>query len=280
MEEKPMPGSMDDLFSFLTQLMTQHASLFETTGQNMFRGFAVILICWYGIKTALSSAGGGPMNGVHFESFGNLLLTIAFGFGMITYYSQPIPGMGISFYHLIVDQGLNLSNQLNHSLVQEVWDRLNTIYFGMEMPISIVLNVMEAIRYFVVVVCLILAGMAIFAVISFGYVATAISVLVGPIFIPFFIVPQMEWLFWGWLKAFIQYAFYPVVANAYLFVFGNLLIHFVDAHPAPYDGATILVLFFPLVLLLLAFTYGILKIPSLVNSLFTGRSGESAMWPL
>jgi type IV secretory pathway VirB6-like protein len=276
-----MPGSIDDLFSFLTQLMTQHASLFEAMGQNMFRGFAVILICWYGIKSALSSAGGGPMNGIHFESFGSLLLTIAFGFGMITYYSQPIPGMGISFYHIIVDQGLSLSNQLNHSLVQEVWDRLNTIYFGMEMPaLSIVLNVMEVIRYAVVIFCLIAAAAAIFAVIAFGYVATAIAVLLGPIFIPFFIVPQMEWLFWGWLKAFIQYAFYPVVANAYLFVFGHLLIHFVDAHPAPYDGATILILFFPLVLLLLAFTYGILKIPSLVNSLFTGRSGESAMWPL
>ena len=87
------PGSMNDFFMFLTQLMTEHASLFETMGNNMFRGFAVILICWYGIKTALSSAGGGPMNGVHFESFGSLLLTIAFGFGMITYYSQPIPGI-------------------------------------------------------------------------------------------------------------------------------------------------------------------------------------------
>src|SRR6266851_2546584 len=224
MEEKPMPGSIDDLFSVLTQLMTQHASLFETMGQNMFRGFAVILICWYGIKTALSSAGGGPMNGIHFESFGSLLLTIAFGFGMITYYSQPIPGMGLSFYHIIVDQGLNLSNQLNHSLVQEVWDRLNTIYFGMEMPtLSIVLNVMEVIRYSVVILCLIAAATAIFAVIAFGH----------------------------------------------------LLIHFVDAHPAPYDGATILILFFPLVLILLAFTFGVLKIPSLVNSLFTGRSGES-----
>jgi type IV secretory pathway VirB6-like protein len=275
-----MPSSMDDLFSFLTQLMTQHASLFETMGQNMFHGFAVILICWYGIKSALSAAGGSPMTAFHLESFASLLLTIAFGFGMITYYSQPIPGIGISFYHLIVDQGLNLSNQLNHSLVQEVWDRINTIYFGMEMPaLSFVLNVMEVIRYAVVVFSLIAAALAIFAVISFGYVATAIAVLLGPIFIPFFIVPQMEWLFWGWLKAFIQYAFYPVVANAYLFVFGNLLIHFVDAHPAPYDGATILVLFFPLVLLLLAFTYGILKIPSLVNSLFTGRSGESAMGP-
>jgi len=102
-------------------------------------------------------------------------------------------------------------------------------------------------------------------------------VLLGPIFIPFFIVPQMEWLFWGRLKSLIQYAFYRVVANAYLFVFGNLLIRFIDSHPPPYDGATILVLFFPLVFLLLAFAYGILKIPTLVNSLFTGRSGESAV---
>jgi len=65
-----------------------------------------------------------------------------------------------------------------------------------------------------------------------------------------------------------------VVANAYLFVFGNLLINFVDSHPPPYDGAMVLVLFFPLVLLLIAFTYGIIKVPTLVNSLFTGRSGD------
>jgi len=81
----------------------------------------------------------------------------------------------------------------------------------------------------------------------------------------------------SWFKSLIQYAFYPVVANAYLFVFGNMLIHFVDAHPAPYDGATMVVFFYPLLMMLIAFTYGILKIPSLVNSLFTGRSGDSAL---
>jgi hypothetical protein len=105
-------------------------------------------------------------------------------------------------------------------------------------------------------------------------------VLLGPVFIPFFIVPDLDWLFWGWLKSLIQYSFYPVVANAYVFVFGNMLIHFVDAHPAPWDGATMLLFFFPLLLMLFAFTYGILRIPSLVNSLFTGRSGESALPPL
>jgi len=273
------PSSMNDLFAFLTQLMTQHASLFQSMGYNMFRGFATILIVWFGIKSALASAGAGHGPAFHFDHFASLLMTIAFGFGMITFYSQPIPGFGVSFYHLIIDQGLDLSNQLNHSLVQEIWDRLTGLYWGMETPaLTIALNVLEILRYLITILCLVAAQAAVFVVIAFGYVAAAIAVLLGPIFIPFFIVPHMEWLFWGWLKALIQYAFYPVVANAYLYVFGNLLIHFIDAHPAPYDGATLLVLFFPLVLLLIAFTYGILKIPSLVNSLFTGRSGEFT-WP-
>jgi len=208
----------------------------------------------------------------------SLLLSIAFGFAMITFYSHPIPGFGVSFYHLIIDQGLDLANQLNHSLVQELWDRLTGLYWGMETPVlTLSLNILEIIRYLFTVILIALAQAVVLAVIAFGYVAAAILAMVGPVFIPFFIVPNMEWLFWGWLKSLIQYAFYPVVANAYLFVFGNMLIHFIDAHPAPWDGATLLLLFFPLLYLLMAFTYGVLKIPSLVNSLFTGRSGESAL---
>lgn len=274
-----MPPSLtNDLFSFLTQLMTQNASLFQTMGANMFRGFAVILIVWFGLKSALGSAGGGQGPLFHFDHFADLLITIAFGYGMITFYSAPIPGFGVSFYHLIIDQGQNLANQLNNSIVQQVWDRLSGLYWGMETPgLSLAFNIMEIVRYTVTLLCIIIAQASVFTVIAFGYIAAAIAVLLGPIFIPFFIVPRMEWLFWGWLRSLIQYAFYPVVANAYIYVFGNLLIHFVDSHPPPYDGATILYLFFPLLLLLIAFTYGIVKIPALVNSLFTGRSGEAAL---
>jgi hypothetical protein len=269
---------MNDLFAFLTELMNQEAGLFQTMGVNMFRGFAVIMIVWFGAKAALSSASQGHGSGFHVDHFVSLLMTIAFGFGMVTYYSQPLPGIGVSFYHLIIDQGLTLSNQMNNGLVQEVWNRLTGLYWGMETPaLTLALNIMEILRYAITTLCLLAAQAAVFGVISFGYVAAAVAVLLGPIFIPFFIVPGLEWLFWGWFKSLIQYAFYPVVANAYLFVFGQLLIHFVDSHPPPYDGATVAILFFPLVMMLISFTYGILKIPSLVNSLFTGRSGESAI---
>ena len=269
------PGTMNDFFAFLSDLMTQHAQLFEQMGTHLFRDFAVILIAWYGAKSALASAGGGMGPVLHFDNFVGLLMTIAFGFGMITFYSRPIPGFGVSFYHLIIDQGLALANQLNHSLVQEVLDRLTSLYWGMETPgLTIALNIMQIVRYTITMLCILAAQAAIFAIIAYGYVASAVAVMLGPVFIPFFIVPQMEWLFWGWLKSLFQYAFYPVVANAYLFVFGSLLIHFVDSYPPPYDGARLLVLVFPLVLLLIAFTYGIIKIPSMVNSIFTGRSGE------
>jgi hypothetical protein len=275
------PSSMNDLFAFLSQLMTQHASLFEASGSHLFRAFATILAVWFGVKSALNAASGGSGAIFPFDQFASLLMTIAFGFGMITYYSQPIPGFGVSFYHLFVDQGLDLANQLNHSLLQDIWNRLTGLYWGMETPgLTLALNVLEILRYAVTVLCILAAQAAVFTVIAFGYVAAAIAVLLGPIFIPFFIVPHMEWLFWGWLRSLIQYAFYPVVANAYVYVFGNLLIHFIDSHPPPYDGAMIVVLFFPLVLLLVAFTYGIVKIPSLVNSLFTGRSGESVPFSL
>jgi type IV secretory pathway VirB6-like protein len=272
------PSSMDDLFAFLTQLMTQHAALFETLGNHLFRGLAVIMLAWFGIKSALASASSGHGPAFHFDQLASLLMTIAFGFGMITYYSQPLPGIGVSFYHLFIDQGSSLSTQLNHALVQDIWDRLTGLYWGMETPgLTIVLNVLEILRYAVTALSLLAAQAAILGVIAFGYIAAAVAVLLGPVFIPFFIVPGLEWIFWGWFKSLLQYAFYPVVANAYLFVFGNLLIHFIDSHPPPYDGASVAVLFFPLVFLLIAFTYGILQIPSLVNSLFTGRSGESAV---
>jgi hypothetical protein len=272
-----LPSSMNDLFAFLTQLMTTHAAMFESLGNHMFRAFATILIAWFGIRSALASAGGTAVSAFHFEQFASLLMTIAFGFAMITYYSTPIPGFGVSFYHLIIDQGLDLSNQLNHAMVQEIWDRLTGLYWEMETPgLTLAINILSILHYTVLVLCLLAALAAVFTVIAFGYIAAAIAVLLGPIFIPFFIVPDMEWLFWGWLRSLIQYAFYPVVANAYLFVLGNLLIHLIDSHPPPYDGGMQAVLFFPLVLLLIAFTYGILKVPSLVNSLFTGRSGESS----
>src|SRR5499427_8373267 len=261
-----LPETWADFFSFLSTLMTAHASMFETLGTNLFRGFAVILIVWFGVKSALASASGGH-SGFHFERFASLLMTIAFGDAMITYYSHPLPGLGFSFYHLIVDQGTNLANELNHGIVTEVTARLNSIYYETEQPgLSLAINILEVLRYEITVIALEAAQIAVFVVIAFGYVASAVAVMLGPIFIPFFIVPKLEWLFWGWLRCFLQYAFYEVVAAAVVYIIGNLIIGVLTLQGTGTISTLQLIGWFPVLLItFVASIYVLLKVPALTN---------------
>jgi TrbL/VirB6 plasmid conjugal transfer protein len=266
-----------DPFASLTAailaLLTRDGDLFLTLGTNLFRGLAVILVAWFGIRVALTSAEGGPA--LPLGSFTSLLLTIAFGFAMITYYRAPIPGLGVSFTQLLTDQPIFLARQLEVTQVQQLSDRLNQLYLSMEQPL--LFNVPALVGYFLVSLAVTAARVVLLAVIGFGLVATGVAVLVGPVFIPFFVVPQLDWLFWGWLKSVVQYAFYQVIAQAFVFVFGSFLINFLDAFPPPYTVDRLLVGGFQLIALLLAFTYGLLKVPSLTHSLFSGGAGESAL---
>ncbi|GGA73341.1 hypothetical protein GCM10011507_26190 [Edaphobacter acidisoli] len=112
----------------------------------------------------------------------------------------------------------------------------------------------------------------VFAVIAYGYVATAVCVLVGPVFIPWFIVPKMDWLFWGWLKAFIGFSFYQVVASAFIFVFSKVVIgmfHVIGT----LSLANIVTVLPALLTLAFVCVYGLHKIPELTGSILGGRAG-------
>ena len=109
-------------FTFLgqaiSQLLSSNSATLEATGLDMFRGLAVILIVWFGVKAALSASQG--HGGFHFAKFADLILMIAFGLGMLTYYSAPIPGIGLSFSDLITKEALSLSNQIESDQTQQI----------------------------------------------------------------------------------------------------------------------------------------------------------------
>jgi hypothetical protein len=131
--------------------------------------------------------------------------------------------------------------------------------------------------YAVIIILLSAAQAIAIVVIAYGFIATAVCVLVGPIFIPFFIVPKLEWLFWGWFKAFIQYAFYQVIAAAVVFVIANLILGTLNLQPNGTISAAQLLEFFPVIFItFLASIYALLKIPALTNHIFSGSSGGSS----
>src|SRR5580658_5961206 len=253
----------------ITQLLSTQGNVLQATGLDIFRGLAVILIVWFGIKAALSASQG--LGGFHFAKFADLILMIAFGLGMLTYYSTPIPGTSYSFSDLITKEGLNLSTQIESSQTQEIADTITNEEQQLGAPPGS-FNILEDLTYLLIVVILAAMEATAFCVIAYGYVAAAVCVLIGPIFIPWFIVPKMDWLFWGWLKAFIGFSFYQVVASAFIYVFSKLLTSMfqVIGNITISNAFTVLP---ALLITLFVCIYGLVKIPELTSAILSGRAG-------
>src|SRR5438445_2471480 len=261
------------IFQAINNLLTQNLGFFDAMGQNLFRAFATILVVWFGVKSALSSAGGGHM--LHFDNFASLLLTVSFGFAMVNYYSTPIPGMGTSFHNLVTDESQFLANKINQTELQTVEERIADFETRMDSPG--IADILGTLFYAVIIILLAAAQAIAIVVIAFGFIATAVCVLVGPIFIPFFIVPKLECLFWGWFRCFIQYAFYQVIAAAVVFVIANLIVGVLRLGPPGVVSTSQLIGWFPVLFItFLAAIYALLKIPTLTNHIFSGSSGGSS----
>lgn len=260
------------IFQAINNLLTQNLGFFDTMGQNLFRSFATILIAWYGIKSALSAASG--KHPFHFDNFASLLLTISFGFAMVNYYSTPIPGVGTSFHNLVTDESQFLAAKIDQAQLQTVIERVADFETRLDSPGW---GDLVGTAIYVVVIILLAAAQAIaIVVIAYGFIATAVCVLVGPVFIPFFIVPKLEWLFWGWFRAFIQYAFYQVIAAAVVFVIGNLILGVLKLPTGTISTVQLMGWFPVLFITFLGSIYALLKIPALTNHIFSGTAGGSS----
>jgi type IV secretory pathway VirB6-like protein len=267
------PDFLQFIFQAINNLLTQNLGFFDTMGQNLFRSFATILIAWYGIKSALSAAGG--KHPFHFDNFASLLLTISFGFAMVNYYSTPIPGVGASFHNLVTDESQFLAAKIDQAQLQTVIERVADFETRLDSPGW---GDLVGTAIYVVVIILLAAAQAIaIVVIAYGFIATAVCVLVGPVFIPFFIVPKLEWLFWGWFRAFIQYAFYQVIAAAVVFIIGNLILGVLKLPTGTISTVQLMGWFPVLFITFLGSIYALLKIPALTNHIFSGTAGGTSV---
>ncbi|HEV2418045.1 MAG TPA: type IV secretion system protein [Terriglobia bacterium] len=255
-------------------LAGQHSALFQGIGKNMFLGLATIMLAWFGIKTALEA--GDFLAGMHFSKFASLVIMISFGFAMINYYSVPIPGIGTDFHHLITNETLYLSKAIGNAQLDQIAQDVDYVRANLVTPgITDILAI-----FFYGLTILLLAGCEAVAIIvtAFGLVATSVCALVGPIFIPFFIVPKLDWLFWGWLRCFIQYAFYQVIAAAVIFIIGNFFTGIIHAQITGALSPTDLIKAFPLIVVTaLSAIYAIIKIPMLTSHIFSGSAGGHAL---
>jgi type IV secretory pathway VirB6-like protein len=111
-------------------------------------------------------------------------------------------------------------------------------------------------------------------IIAYGAIAATIIGLLGPVFIPWMVFDKTDFLFWGWLKAYLGFQFYKVVAAATMSVVSHLLITYLTSGAMNVDSPEKLVTLMPALLMLcLVAGFILLKIPTMTASLFSGHTG-------
>src|SRR5580765_271880 len=255
----------------ISSLLTVHEPEFLRFGYVLFLSFATILIAWQGVRMMFSHDGLGDQM---FE-FAKLLMLISFGYAMITFYEAPIPGFGVSFSNLITDQAGYFQSVLEARAFDNLYRHFDELADHFMQPDA--WSILANLIYWTVLLLVALAKALSLAVIAFGLIASAVCALLGPIFVPFFIVPKLDFLFWGWLKAFIQYSFVPVVALAFLMIFEQFIFRYVTTLPPTVTTAEFGVYGLQAVAVVITFCVGIILVPSLTSSIFSGTAGESIL---
>ena len=264
-------GLIPTIQEAIAHLLTTYEPEFLRFGHQLFVALATIVISWRGIHMMLSH----ESLGEQMFDFAKLLLLVSFGYAFITFYGAPLPGIGVSFSNLITDQAGYFQSVLEARAFDNIYRHFDELseHFMQPDPWSILANLI----YWTVLLLIAFAKAVSLAVIAFGLIASAVCALLGPIFVPFFIVPKLDWLFWGWLRSFIQYSFVPVVAIAFLMIFEQFVFRYITTLPPMITQAEYGVYALQAFAVVATFCMGILQVPSLTQSIFSGSSGESAL---
>jgi len=271
MEPLPRLAVVASVQQAITSLLTTYEPEFLRLGYTLFMAFATILIVWEGVRMMLSQ----ESLSEHMFSFAKLLMFVSFGYALIAFYESPIPGIGVSFSNLITDQAHAFANILEARSLELMFDHLDELWGRFVQPDA--WSILANLIYWLLLIVVTIAKAVSLAIVAFGLIASAVCALLGPIFVPFFIVPKLDWLFWSWFKAFIQYSFIPVVAFAFLMIFERFIFQYLTTLPEGITEDYYLVYGVQALVVIGVFAVGILLVPTLTNSIFSGRAGGSVL---
>jgi hypothetical protein len=245
--------------------------LVAAIGIRMVLSLATIMMVWFGLQEALASAHGGV--GFSMGRFLNFVMLMTFAYVMVKYYDSTIPGLSFSLRSLIKDGTNGIVATIGSDTTNNMLTSIDNILSKGGAGMTVFTAPYALVVYVFVQVMLALLSALISAVLAYGAVGSAIVGVLGPIFIPFLVVKQLDFLFWGWFKAFLSFAFYKVVAAATMSILANIYMTYytnIIDFTHPLDVAKN----FPLlILLVLVNLFILLKIPAMTASIFSGHTG-------
>jgi type IV secretory pathway VirB6-like protein len=244
----------------------------DAMGLHICIALATIMLVWFGVQEALASTHHG--GGFHVGKFVSFFMLITFAYTFVRFYDTSIPGIGQSFRGFINGGAQYLVTVIGNDSIISIQNTLSQAQ-ATEGPgmTKAIMNPYYAIVYFVIQALIATFSAVVSAIVAYGAVASAVIGLLGPIFIPFLVFDKLEFLFWGWLKAFIGFCFYKVLAAAVLSILAHLLAQYYTEFVNFSDPGTMVQELPLLILLVLVNIYILFKIPAMTMSIFSGSTG-------
>lgn len=244
----------------------------DSLGLHMVLSLATIMLVWFGVQEALASSQGA--GGFSMAKFLNFFLLITFAYCFVKFYDGAIPGIGYSLKGFISGGTSSLVDYIGQDSTQEVQNTIHNALSNMGTLSPSFTEPYTLLCVYTIQIVLSILSALIAVIIAYGAIAATIIGLLGPIFIPFMVFDKTEFLFWGWLRAYLGFQFYKVVAAATMSVISHLLITYLTSGAANVQSPRTLVAVMP-ALLMLCFVAGfiLLKIPAMTATLFSGHVG-------
>lgn len=248
----------------------------DALGLRMVIALATIMLVWFGVQEALASAQGGP--GFNIGKFLSFFLLITFAYSFVKFYDGSIPGIGYSLKGFVSGGTSNLVDTIGSDSTQEVQTTIHTALSKVgNLSPSFTEPYTLLCTYTVQIVLSILTAL-IGVIIAYGAIGATVIGLLGPVFIPWMVFDKTDFLFWGWLRAFIGFEFYKVVAAATMSVMSHLLITYLTSGAMNIDDPKNLIFLMPgLLILCIVAGFVLLKIPTMTATLFSGHTGGHGM---
>ena len=254
----------------ITVLLTTREPLFQRFGLSLFLAIVTGVIVWQGIKMMLAHSKGLDDQ---MYAFVVLLLKACVVYGIVVFYDAPIPGVGVSFTNVITDTCAYFMNVMDARSLENTFGHLDTLWSRFLVPDT--WSILANLIYWLMLIVITVTKAFALAVVAFGLIASGVCALLGPLFVPWLLLPGLDWLFWGWLKSFVQYSFIPVVAFAYLMVFEQFIYAFVTTIPQGISDAQYPLYALQVIVVVGTFAFGIVLVPYLTTSLFSGHAHGS-----
>jgi TrbL/VirB6 plasmid conjugal transfer protein len=258
----------DTIFGVLTQNGTPFAQL----GLNIFRTITIVMIVIAGTRIAFSD-----QHSLHkLRTLAGLILIVWI---MLTLYTRSSPLLGgYSFSEAIPRSAFAMADLVGVTTQQQMLAKLDQIIDGVSSMSSFsFFHARDFIIYIIITALIAVLELAMFIVIGFGYLALGAVLVIGPVLIPFMIVPKLDFLFWSWLKALIKYSFYPVIGNIVLLGICQLMLSILNTTLPTAGQIVITIAQIPILIIVFAAgLYAIFKIPSLVGDIFSGAANAGS----